>query len=312
MSGTNTTLKKGAGTAGDGKAAAAKKRKKTTTVVSKKTKKKAPAPSVVSSAKAESKEKEASSHVIKSSGNTAAYAEQGRDGNSSSEGEDSDDEEEGEDGYRVGGYHPVSIGDKFSSRYVVIEKLGWGHFSTVWRCYDTQRSSAATPAYVAMKIQKAALHYREAALDEIELLHCVRAAQQTPEALAEFGPSYDPCVVTLQDSFQHLGKHGNHVCMTFEILGDNLLRVIKKYNYRGIPVPIVRGFVRQICTGLDFLHRHCQIIHTDLKPENVLIVSRSSAPDLSYVRGIVGDKAGASAVTGTGAKGKGKKGKTAS
>lgn len=37
-----------------------------------------------------------------------------------------------------GGYHPVKIGDLFNGRYHVIRKLGWGHFSTVWLCWDIQ------------------------------------------------------------------------------------------------------------------------------------------------------------------------------
>lgn len=50
----------------------------------------------------------------------------------------SNEEEDLED-YRKGGYHPVSIGDKFSNgRYVIIRKLGWGHFSTVWLARDLQ------------------------------------------------------------------------------------------------------------------------------------------------------------------------------
>jgi serine/threonine-protein kinase SRPK3 len=49
-----------------------------------------------------------------------------------------EDEEDLED-YRPGGYHPVSIGDEFNnSRYVVVRKLGWGHFSTVWLARDNE------------------------------------------------------------------------------------------------------------------------------------------------------------------------------
>ncbi|KAG8861861.1 serine/threonine protein kinase, CMGC group [Serendipita sp. 411] len=47
------------------------------------------------------------------------------------------DEEEDWEDYKPGGYHPVHIGDEFSDgRYVVVRKLGWGHFSTVWLARD--------------------------------------------------------------------------------------------------------------------------------------------------------------------------------
>lgn len=49
-----------------------------------------------------------------------------------------EDEEDLED-YRPGGYHPVNIGDEFNSgRYLIVRKLGWGHFSTVWLARDNK------------------------------------------------------------------------------------------------------------------------------------------------------------------------------
>lgn len=36
----------------------------------------------------------------------------------------------------AGGYHPVKVGDVYKGTYTVVEKLGWGHFSTVWLCHD--------------------------------------------------------------------------------------------------------------------------------------------------------------------------------
>lgn len=36
----------------------------------------------------------------------------------------------------TGGYHPVEIGDVYNGHYVIIRKLGWGHFSTVWLAKD--------------------------------------------------------------------------------------------------------------------------------------------------------------------------------
>ena len=72
------------------------------------------------------------------------------------------------------------------------------------------------------------------------------------------------------DQFFHHGMNGRHSVMAFEVLGKNLLSMIKRYDYQGIPIPIVREITRQTLMGLDYLHRICRIIHTDLKPENVV------------------------------------------
>ncbi|XP_070319046.1 SRSF protein kinase 3 isoform X2 [Odocoileus virginianus] len=104
-----------------------------------------------------------------------------------------DEEQEDPKDYCKGGYYPVKIGDLFNGRYHVVRKLGWGHFSTVWLCWDIQRKR-----FVALKVVKSAGHYTETAVDEIKLLKCV-------------------------------------------------------------------------LHGLDYLHTKCKIIHTDIKPENILL-----------------------------------------
>ncbi|KAL1311205.1 hypothetical protein AAFC00_001398 [Neodothiora populina] len=168
------------------------------------------------------------------------------------------DEEDSED-YCKGGYHPVQVGEQYNDgKYTVIRKLGWGHFSTVWLSRDN-----LTGKHVALKVVRSAAHYTETALDEIKLLNKVVQAN-----IDHPGRKH---VVSLLDSFNHKGPHGMHVCMVFEVLGENLLGLIKKWNHRGIPMPLVKQITKQVLLGLDYLHRECGIIHTDLKPENVLI-----------------------------------------
>jgi serine/threonine-protein kinase SRPK3 len=62
--------------------------------------------------------------------------------------------------------------------------------------------------------------------------------------------------------------------MVFEILGVNFLEIIKRYDYRGVPVHIVKKLAHQCLIGLDYMHRMCKVIHTDFKPENVVISLR--------------------------------------
>ena len=190
----------------------------------------------------------------------------------------SDSDDEGEEGYKQGGYHRVNVGEVFADRYTILKKLGWGHFSTVWMAHDTEKN-----ARVALKVQKSASHYTEAALDEIELLRCVsteyaqlsvhgrRATASAAPSAADGSEPAPANVVQLRDYFEHAGPHGKHVCMVFEMLGPNLLSLIKQYKYHGIPVQIVRSITLQVCRGMDYLHRRCKIIHTDLKPENILL-----------------------------------------
>ena len=48
-------------------------------------------------------------------------------------GDDNDVEDLGD--YRPDGYHVAHIGEIVDSKYVLLKKLGWGHFSTVWLAF---------------------------------------------------------------------------------------------------------------------------------------------------------------------------------
>ncbi|CAK0782897.1 hypothetical protein CVIRNUC_006092 [Coccomyxa viridis] len=198
-------------------------------------------------------------------GGTTAREESAADearGSDSDAADSSDDE--GTEGYKKGGYHPVQIGDLYKDgRYKVIKKLGWGHFSTVWLVEDSQTGHTG-----ALKVQKSASHYTEAARDEITLLTQIRDGD----------PSDSRHCVRLHDWFEHRGPHGLHICMVFEVLGDNLLSLIKAYSYRNIPLHLVKHIAKQVLISLDYIHRKLGIIHTDLKPENVMLTATVREP----------------------------------
>ncbi|KZT65553.1 kinase-like protein [Daedalea quercina L-15889] len=170
----------------------------------------------------------------------------------------SKDEESPAD-YNAGGYLPVKVGDTFKeNRYIVLRKLGWGHFSTVWLVRDT-----IAKRHSALKVVKSAGRYAETARDEIKLLSQVR--DETPDH-----PGRD-FVVSFLDSFQQPGPEGVHVCIVFEPLGENLLALIERHKKTGVPPALVKVIAKQILLGLEYLHDECDLVHTDIKPENIMI-----------------------------------------
>lgn len=204
-------------------------------------------------------------------------------------------EDEGMADYKTGGYYAVHVGEVLRSssnrQYIIVQKLGWGHFSTVWLAKDLQYDS-----WVAIKVQKSAPHYIEAAYDEVGILEQVSSFWKKKIWIDSIKKYYkdDPLLterivkgidgqtkvkgnldesycVQLLDGFIHPGANGNHYIMVFEIMGVNLLEIIKRYDYKGIPIPLVRVMAKQCLMGLDYLHRVCNLIHTDLKPENIIL-----------------------------------------
>ncbi|XP_037535216.1 SRSF protein kinase 2-like [Nematolebias whitei] len=169
-----------------------------------------------------------------------------------------DEQQENPADYDVGGYYPVRTGEMFVDRYQVVKKLGWGHFSTVWLCWDM-----LTRRFVALKVVKSAETFTETAQDEIKLLKCVRESDNKDPKRER--------IVQLIDDFRISGATGEHVCMVLEVLGHQVLRWIIKSNYTGLPLPCVKSILRQVLQGLDYLHTKCRIIHTDIKPENILL-----------------------------------------
>ncbi|KAF9023441.1 kinase-like protein [Hymenopellis radicata] len=173
-------------------------------------------------------------------------------------------DEESPADYNAGGYLPVKLSDTFKNgRYNVVRKLGWGHFSTVWLVKDLELQR-----HSALKVVKSAGRYAETARDEIKLLSRV----------ASFSPTHPgrQHVVSFLDSFCHQGPEASHICIVFEPLGENLLALIERNKKRGVPRAIVKVIAQQALLALQYLHDECDLVHTDIKPENILI----SIPDI--------------------------------
>ncbi|XP_029580467.1 SRSF protein kinase 2 isoform X1 [Salmo trutta] len=174
--------------------------------------------------------------------------------------------------YCHGGYHPVHIGDTFNRRYQVLSKLGWGYFSTVWLCLDLRfiHYVAVLGRRVAVKVLKSGEGFTQAGQDELTLLRC--ASGPTARHLQSRR------IVQLLDEFKIAGVNGVHVCLVLELLGPDLRCWQVCFGNPGLSLSWVKQVIAQVLQALDYLHTQCKIIHTDIKPENVLLCLEEQNP----------------------------------
>jgi len=160
-----------------------------------------------------------------------------------------------------------------TSRYLIEKEVGRGTFGRVLRCVDTKASSSAASLVsggpqatdkavvkVAIKVVHDAGRYYELSVIEAEILRDVNGAG---------GRGTSHCVALL-----NFFKFEGHACMVFETLGSSLYEFLKANDYIPFPLYCVQDFARQMLEALAFLHS-MRLVHTDLKPENVLLCDPS-------------------------------------
>lgn len=141
--------------------------------------------------------------------------------------------------------HTLSKG---RNRFRVISMLGQGTFAQVFKCQCLQ-----TGDIVAVKVVKNKPAYTRQAAVEIDVFTALNDVRKEN-------------MVRLQCYFMY----HHHLCLVFELLGVNLYEVLKKRQFRGLPLPIVRSLVQQALDAVKDLSQK-NIVHCDLKPENILL-----------------------------------------
>ncbi|KAH6903322.1 kinase-like domain-containing protein [Coprinopsis sp. MPI-PUGE-AT-0042] len=162
--------------------------------------------------------------------------------------------------YCPGGYHPTHLGDTFKDgRYTVVNKLGFGSFSTVWLVRDEITDSLAS---LKISTADASEHSSGSELDVL------RRSTTGSEEGKRF-------VLQFLDSFVHKGPNGEHLCVVTEVSGPNLATCLWGYgpdddkDLDCLPSELPPVLALQAAKGMEYLHS-CGIVHGDLHMGNLL------------------------------------------
>jgi serine/threonine-protein kinase SRPK3 len=159
-------------------------------------------------------------------------------------------------------YANTDLGDEYhgmllDNKYILLYKIGFGGFASVWLSYYI--NDPKKQFYYAIKIQNPD--------DYIEGLLEVETFKKIKNINSEY-------LMNMIEDFKFKPKNSKNyaICMVFELMACSLYQLIRRGKYnKGLPPEIIYNITIQIIKGLKDIHEKLNMIHTDIKPENILI-----------------------------------------
>ncbi|KAF7984222.1 hypothetical protein HWV62_16024 [Athelia sp. TMB] len=149
------------------------------------------------------------------------------------------------------------LGTEEGHEYLIIDILGQGTFGQVVECQDVK-----THEIVAVKVVKNKPAYFNQSMMEVTILELLNT---------QYDPQDEHHILRLRDSF----IHRSHLCLVFELLSSNLYELLKQNQFQGLGTQLVKLFTAQLLDAMTVL-KEAQLIHCDLKLENILLKSLQS------------------------------------
>ena len=153
----------------------------------------------------------------------------------------------------------LSIGDTLSNRYKLVESLGSGGMSEVYKAKDLHAESAGDKSpFVAVKVLSN---------EFADHPDAVTIMQREAKKIRELS---HPNIVQVFDFIFE-----NDLCyIVMELLeGESLDKLIKRSRPNGLPKSGVMKVVQQMSSALSFAHKK-GVLHSDLKPSNIFITNQ--------------------------------------
>lgn len=163
-----------------------------------------------------------------------------------------------------------------NSKYALIEKIGYGSYSSVWLAY-----SITDDNYYAIKIQNCE-DYDEGVF-ELRILRKIKELKN--KYMINIIDGFE--IIKKDKIFKQI-KKGNksynkkviecrrHICMVLPLMAGSVYSLIKKGTFEnGLNEELLLKCIKTILYSIKDLHTKLKICHTDLKPENILISGKS-------------------------------------
>lgn len=199
--------------------------------------------------------------------------------------------------------YKLSTGDTIGE-YTAGNALGSGRFATVWsaealrelkvggssvQSVQSVQSVLNKPQKIAIKVYRSGRTNQEYWRNEVKILNILAEKSLLSQVVA-------PNIIVFHGSFatvriDDLLEPNIHPCIIFGLAGDSVSRLIKhcrKEYSAGLPLEYARKVVRDSLRGLEFIHA-AGIIHTDIKPSNLLLDRPISAINGLEFNVLIGD-----------------------
>ncbi|OBZ68269.1 Serine/threonine-protein kinase SRPK [Grifola frondosa] len=156
-------------------------------------------------------------------------------------------------------FYSASIGEVLASRYVIKRKLGWGIYSNVWMVEDTEKPNT----YFALKALTT-LGTVSSEIHELEYLERIRDADPSHRGYRHVPHMFDHFM--LKCALGH-----PHRCFVTDLMAESTVSFAARSRNNCLPLKLTKRITKEIIFALDYLHNVCNIVHTDIKPSNILV-----------------------------------------